>query len=228
MNNRPLTFAAVAALALIGCNVTPNARPAHEAPPPPPATRPIVLRAGDKVEVKFPYAGEFNDTQTIRPDGQITMQIIGDVQAAGRTPSELSAYLREAYATQLKYPQVTVILRESYQRKIYIAGEVEKPGLLDMPTDMDVFQAVMASGGFKTTFAETRQVLIVRQVGDKRVGYKLDVEEWLKGQSYTPFMLQPQDIVFVPRTTITNVDNWIDQHISKIIPQTGFIMFNVN
>ena len=65
-------------------------------------------------------------------------------------------------------------------------------------------------------------------VDGKRVGYKLDVEDWLKGAEHTPFMLQPQDIVFVPRTTITNVDNFVDQYISKIIPQTGFILFNAN
>ena len=228
MHTRPFALLAAAALIGLGCNVTPHAKPASEAFVPPPSTRPSTLRPGDRIEMKFPYAAEFNDTQNIRADGQITMTLIGDVQASGRTPAELSNTLREAYATQLKYPQVTVIVRESYQRKVFIAGEVEKPGLVDMPTDMDLFQAVMASGGFKTTFAETRQVLVVRQVDGKRVGYKIDVEEWLKGAEYTPFMLQPQDIVFVPRTTITNVNNFIDQHISNLIPQTGFILFNAN
>jgi protein involved in polysaccharide export with SLBB domain len=229
MNAKHIALAAAAIAFLGACDVTPKARPASEAPVPAPSTRPSVLRAGDKVEFKFPYATEFSDTQQIRADGLVTLQIIGDVQAAGRTPGELSENLKTAYSSQLKFPQVTVILRESYQRKIYVAGEVEKPGLLDMPTDnMDVFQAVMASGGFKTTFAQTKNVLIVRQVGNKRVGYALNLEEAMQGGEHAPFMLQPQDIVYVPRTTITNVDNFVDQYISKIIPQTGFILFSPN
>ena len=229
MNPKHIALA-VATVAVLGaCDVTPKARPAREAPVLAPTTRPTVLRAGDKVEFKFPYAAEFNDSQQIRADGLVTLQIIGDVQAAGLTPGELSDQLKSAYASQLKFPQVTVILRDSYQRKIYVAGEVEKPGLLDMPTDnMDVFQAVMASGGFKTTFAQTKNVLIVRQVGPKRVGYVLNVEEAMLGGEHVPFLLQPQDIVYVPRTTITNVDNFVDQYISKIIPQTGFILFSAN
>jgi protein involved in polysaccharide export with SLBB domain len=111
---------------------------------------------------------------------------------------------------------------------VYVAGEVQKPGLLDMPADMSVLQAVLASGGFNTTTAQTKQVLIIRQVGDKRVGYELNVEDALLGGEHASFMLQAQDIVYVPRTTITNVNNFVDQYISKIIPQTGFILFNAN
>lgn len=229
MNAKHVLIAA-ATVALIGaCDVTPKAKPAREAPPPAPSTRPLTLRPGDKVEIKFPYTPEFNDTQQIRADGLITLQVVGDIKADGMTCGELADKLADGYRSELKYPRPAVILRDSYQRKVYVAGEVEKPGLLDMPTDnMDVFQAVMASGGFKTTFAQTRQVLIVRQEGTKRVGYQLDLEAAMQGGEHEPFYLQPQDVVFVPRTPITNVDNWIDQHISKIIPQTGFILFNAN
>ncbi|HEX8322543.1 MAG TPA: polysaccharide biosynthesis/export family protein [Tepidisphaeraceae bacterium] len=228
MNVKHIALAAVAALALTACDVTPKARPAAEAPVLAPATRPSTLRAGDKIDLKFFYAPELNDSQTVSPDGQITLQLIGDVQAAGRTPNELAEVLKTAYSNQLKYPNVTVILRESYQRKVYVAGEVQKPGLLDMPADMSVLQAVLASGGFNTTTAQTKQVLIIRQVGDKRVGYELNVEDALLGGEHASFMLQAQDIVYVPRTTITNVNNFVDQYISKIIPQTGFILFNAN
>lgn len=228
MNAKHIALAAAAALTLAACDVTPKARPAAEAPVLEPATRPSTLQAGDKLDLKFFYAPELNDSQTIRPDGQITMELIGDVQAAGRTPNELAEALKIAYGTQLKYPNVTVIVRESHLRKVFVAGEVQKPGLLDLPADMSVMQAVFASGGFNTTFAATKQVLVIRQVGAKRVGYSLNVEDALLGAEHTPFMLQPQDIVFVPRTTITNVDNFVDQYISKIIPQTGFILFNAN
>lgn len=227
MNAKHIALATAAALALTACDVTPKARPVAEAPVLPPSTRPATLRAGDKIELKFFYAPEFNDTQTIRPDGQITAQLIGDVQAAGRTPAELAEALKTAYGDQLKYPNVTVIVRETYQNKIYVAGEVQKPGLLDLPGQMSVMQAVLASGGFNTTFAAAKQVLIIRAVDGKARGYSINLEDALLGGEHTDFMLQPQDIVYVPRTPITNVDNWVDQYISKIIPQTGFILFNV-
>lgn len=228
MNAKPIALLAAVALSVAACDVTPKARPASEAPPVAPATRPSTLRSGDKIDLKFFYAPELNDSQTIRPDGQITLQLLGDVQAAGLTANELAENVKDAYGTQLKYPQCTVILREAYLQKIYVAGEVQKPGLLDMPADMNVMQAVFASGGFNTTFAQTKQVLVIRQEGKKHKGYSINVEDALLGGEHEPFMLQPQDIVYVPRTPITNVDNWVDQYISKIIPQTGFILFNAN
>jgi len=204
-----------------GCAVAPHARPGSDAPPP--TTQSMTLHAGDKLELKFYYAPELNDTQQIRPDGKITLQLLGDIQASGRTPDEFSKDLQAAYAPQLKYPQVSVIVREMQTAKVYVTGEVERPGPVDLPGNMSAFDAIMASGGFSMTTAATNSVIVMRQVNGHRVGYKLDYANSMKGGEHAEFALLPQDIVYVPRTAITNVDNFVEQYISNVVPQTGFV-----
>jgi protein involved in polysaccharide export with SLBB domain len=220
-----LTPVAVLAIGLAanGCGkVAPLARPASEAQAIAPVTK-TALRAGDKVELKFFYAPELNDNQQIRPDGMISMQLIGDVQAAGKTPGELGEALKEAYAAHLKYPNVSVIVRESYQRKVFVAGEVIQPGLVDLPGDMSVLEAIMGRGGFNMTTAETSSVIVMRHVNGERVGYKVDLKKAMQGGTDMPFQLQPQDIVYVPRTAVVNVNQFLEQHVRNMIPQTGFV-----
>jgi len=210
-----------AALITSGCNVAPKALPATQAAPV--VQDKLTLRPGDKLEIKFYSTPELNDSQQIRPDGKITLQIVGDVQAAGRTPGELSSDLQTAFVNQLKYPQVTVILREIYQRRVYIVGEVERPGLVELPGEMSVLEAVMASGGFNMTTAEVSSVIVMRHdSAGNRVGYKVDLRDAIAGGTTANFMLAPQDIIFVPRTSIVNINNFLDQYVKGIIPQTGF------
>jgi len=222
-HSAPINTATLSVLLAItaGCQVAPKARPASEAAPV--TTNSMSLRSGDKIEIKFYSAPELNDSQQIRPDGKITLQLVGDVQAAGRTPGELSADLKEAFTSQLKYPQVTVIVREMYQRKVYVAGEVERPGLVELPGDISVLDAVMICGGFNMSKAELSSVIVMRHDNaGNRVGYKVDLRDAIAGGTTSNFILQPQDIVFVPRTPIVNVNNFLEQYVTGLVPKTGF------
>ncbi len=207
---------------VVGCDVAPKARPASEAKAPT-TQQAMTLRAGDQVELKFFYAPELNDTQRIMPDGTLMLQLVGPVQAAGKTPGELATDLKGIYAEHLKYPNVSVIIRESFQQKVYVAGEVIQPGLVDLPGQMSVLEAVMGRGGFDMTTAEISSVIVMRHEDGKRVGYKVDLKDALAGGTSDQFLLQPQDIVFVPRTAIVNVNNFLEQYVAGVIPQTGFV-----
>lgn len=223
MTRRIVTAIALSALLtglIAGCNVAPKARPASEAVPADPAV--ILLRPGDRLDLKFYYAPELNESQQIRPDGKLTLQLIGEVQAAGKTPAQLAEELTQAYSTQLKYPQVTVVLREQIQQKVYVAGEVLQPGLVDLAGPMTVLDAVMASGGFNMTTAETSSVIVMRYVNGERQGYKVNLKDAMLGGKAEEFALAPQDIVFVPRTPVVNVNNFLDQYVRGMVPQTGF------
>ena len=105
--------------------------------------------------MKFYYANELNDTQQIMPDGTISLQLIGSIAAAGKRPAELADDLQRAYSAHLKYPNVAVIIREMYQRKVYVAGEVIQPGLVDLAGELSPLEAIMYRGGFNMTTAET-------------------------------------------------------------------------
>ncbi len=188
-----------------------------------PVVAPTVLTAGDSVELRFYYANELTVTQTIRPDGKITLELVGEIQAAGLTPSALAGQLRQLYSVYLKHPDVAVFLRSSYARRVIVAGAVLKPSTLEMPANLSALDAVMMSGGFNLVQANPSQVLVMRDDGNQgRVAYVLDMTDALNGKHDKSFMLQPNDIVYVPRAAIVNIDQFVSQYIGDIIPD-GFV-----
>jgi protein involved in polysaccharide export with SLBB domain len=190
-----------------------------------PDTR-VTLAPGDLLEVKFFYTPELNEAQQVRPDGKITLQLAGDVKAAGLTPAELQKALEQKYTGLIENPSVAVIVRELNHRNVYVGGSVNEPGMLSMPGHMTALGAIMEAGGFDLREAKLENVLVIRHENDTRTVFSLDVRDTLKGDTPpAPFYLHPQDIVYVPRTTIVNVGQWIDQHINRIVPQTGFTYF---
>ncbi|MFZ0932349.1 MAG: polysaccharide biosynthesis/export family protein [Syntrophobacteraceae bacterium] len=181
----------------------------------------VTLKAGDVVEIKFAYAGQFNENQTIRPDGKIEMQLIGEVVAEGKTPSELRDELVKLYSAQLKHPELAVVVRGLYERRVYVGGEVNKPGPVDIPGEMTALEAIMLAGGFNLERAEVQSVIVARNRDGRWVGQSLDFKDALAGQEAQPFYLQPRDIVYVPRTTIADVDLWMQQHFWRLLPPIG-------
>lgn len=178
---------------------------------------------GDTVELKFYYAPELNDTQAVRRDGKLALQLVGDVDAAGQTPSQLTETLRQRYGEHLKQPDVTVILRNSQNNRVYVSGEVIRPGLIEMPGTLTVQQAVMMAGGFNMNYAEPTCVVVMRADDKgKYNGYKINLHKALKGKSVDAFTLAPHDIVYVPRTEIANLNQFVDQYINKLVPQPSF------
>lgn len=185
----------------------------------PAITPPAVLAPGDSIELRFFYANELSVTQTIRPDGKITLELVGEIQAAGLSPSALAIQLRQLYSVYLKHPDVAVFQRSSYARRVIVAGAVEKPSTLDMPADMSALEAVMMSGGFNLVQANPSQVLVMRDDGNQgRVAYVLNLSTALHGDHAKSFMLQPNDIVYVPRTMIVNLDQFVAQYIGDLVP----------
>jgi protein involved in polysaccharide export with SLBB domain len=197
--------------------------------PPPPQEEPvfdkaaapaaITLMPGDVVDVKFYYTPEMNETQTIRPDGKISLQLLGDVEVSGKTPEQVRQELIAVYAKHLKEPDVVVILRTMNERRVYVAGEVARPGAIALPGSLTALEAVMEAGGFLANSAKTKNVIIIRRRGDTWHGRTIDLSGPLKGGDITLAELAPRDIVYVPRTAISKVDQWVDQHINKLIPE---------
>jgi len=186
------------------------------------------LSAGDVVEVSFYYTPELNLTQTIRPDGKIALQLIGEVSAQGKTPGELRAELLESYARILKQPDIAVLTRSFYDRRVFVGGSVTVPGVFDMPGQMTLLEAIIQAGGLDLRQAEVRNIVVIRHEGDRRYGYAVDLEPVLQGSESQPFYLRPKDIVYVPQTRIAKVDQWVDQHINKLIPKVGFTFSRVH
>ncbi|MBU0481713.1 MAG: polysaccharide export protein [Proteobacteria bacterium] len=183
---------------------------------PPPESR-VVLRPGDEIELKFPYWKELNDTQVIRPDGYITLQLIDSVLAQGLTPEELDTKLTNLYESKIKDPVISVVVRSLVDQRIYVGGEIKNPGLLTLQGEVNVLQAVINAGGFKET-ARTDEVIVIRRNGKgKAVPYKTDLSGTLDetGPNHT-FLLQPNDVVYVPKSTIANLNKFVNQYITEL------------
>ncbi|MEL7238344.1 MAG: polysaccharide biosynthesis/export family protein, partial [Planctomycetota bacterium] len=215
--------ATVVLVGTTGCTST-QALPREQAP----IVREIgsVLRPGDEVEIRVFSYPELNDTQRIRADGKISLTLLGDVQAAGYEPGQLaeviSGSLENSNFLRIEdAPQVTVILREAFARRVFVGGEVRQPGVIPTPGPITAFDAITLAGGMDLRSAAPRHVFVLRTTAEGRAGYTVDMSEVLSGDMTKPFYLQPGDHVYVPRTAITNANQFMQQYIAGMVPKAG-------
>jgi len=201
----------------VGAALLPKASKAKAVPPPR-----VALTPGDVVEVKFFYTPDLDDSQTVRPDGKIALQLVGEVEVEGKTPAELRDELLELYTLHLKAPEIAVVIRSFHDRCVFVGGQVMTPGIVEIPGRMTLLEAIMKAGGFDLREAEAQNVVVIRHSNGQRYGHSVNLKPTLMGDKAQPFYLEPKDVVYVPQTTIAKVNQWIDQHINKIIPDTGF------
>ncbi len=157
----------------------------------------IVLREGDVLKISFPGAPNLNSTPTIRRDGKITLQVVGEVNAAGLTPAELEKELIKLYASQLTLKEVTVAV-ESSSFPVFVTGAVIKPGKISSNRPLTALEAVMEAGGFDFTKANLKAVKVIRQEGGQVKNFTLNLKDVMEGKNPRPFYLKPSDIVYVP------------------------------
>jgi len=192
--------------------------------PPPPApgsqlSEPYRLQIGDLLAIKFYRNPELNEEVTIRPDGMISLQLIGAVRAAGLSPEELNAALAKQYAREVTDAQVTTIVRETAGQRVYIGGEVARPGLITLRGGLTAFQAVQEAGGFLKSARVSEVVLIRRDASYQPKGHIIDIRPVRSGErSEADVALQPYDIVFVPRSKISNVNLFVEMYIRNNLP----------
>ncbi len=186
---------------------------------PGPVVKEYHIRSGDQLEIKFFYNPELNELLLVRPDGHITLQLASDVLAAGLTPTELTDVLRKEYAKEISKPEIAVIVRTFTSQKVFVDGEVYKAGLVPLTDQMTVLQSIAQAGGKKDT-ALLDGVIVVRRTPDnKLVTMQLNLEDAIDNTDRKQdIALLPDDIVFVPKTTIANVNVWVDQYIRKNLP----------
>ena len=154
----------------------------------------------------------------MRPDGRISLQLVDDIAVAGRTPTEVNQELKEKYAYDLTNPKVTVIVRSFNAHKIFIDGEIGKPGLVGLVGSMTVMQAIANSGGLKET-ARPSEIVVIRKGWDGRgMVIPVNLEAVLSGKDLKQDInLAPYDIVFIPKSSIAMTDKWIDEYINRTI-----------
>lgn len=135
---------------------------------------------------------------SVRPDGQISLPLLDDVQAAGLTPLELRNALREGLKEYITDPQVTVTVSEINSRRIFVTGEVTRSGTFPLLPNMTVLQALSSCGGF-TQFANTKKIYLLRMDGAKQVKIPVNYKDLVKGRKpEINILLQDGDTIVVP------------------------------
>jgi polysaccharide export outer membrane protein len=150
-----------------------------------------VIGAEDVIFIKVWRENDFTGPEAVRPDGKITLPLIGDVQAAGLTPERLAAQLTQALSQYINKPDITVTLAQVNSKKFSITGGVNRPGTYPLVTPIKVSEALNLGGGFRD-FANKKDIIIVR--GDKRLHFNWN--DWMKGKKLD------QDIVVESGDTI--------------------------
>ena len=127
------------------------------------------IGSGDKLQINVYKESDLTQALQVRPDGRITMPLVGDFAAAGQTPMQLQRKLAESLREYVTNPVVTVMVVEVADRVVYVMGEVNTPGAVPLKGSMTVLQALAVAGGFKD-FANKGGIKVLRKTpGTDRV-----------------------------------------------------------
>ena len=134
---------------------------------------------------------------TVKPDGNISLPLIHEIHAANQTPIELSDVIAQDLKKYIKDPNVTVIVTQANSRKIYLIGNVLRPGAYPLRHDMTVLQALSLAGGF-TTFASPREMKLISGTGTKQEIRKINYYKMIEDIELGHYMLEPGDTIVIP------------------------------
>ena len=178
--------------------------------PAPPAAKPAVPGPSVPVEAGFTIGPEdvlgilvWKDQEmsgdvTVRPDGMITLPLIRDVKAAGLTPNQLADRIQEAVREFVTDASVTVVVRQMNSRKVFITGEVTRPGAYPLASSMTVMQLIAVAGGLNE-FAEAKSISVMRVEAGKTRTFPFDYKNVASGRKPEQnIVLKPGDTVVVP------------------------------
>jgi polysaccharide export outer membrane protein len=156
------------------------------------------IGAGDKLQINVYKEADLSPALQVRPDGRITMPLVGDIAAAGQTPMQLQRRLAESLREYVANPVVTVMVTEVADRVVYVMGEVAQPGAIPLKGSMTVLQALAMAGGFKE-FAKPGSIKVLRKVpnSDRVETIPFSYKDAIRNEAQV-FYLAEGDTVVVP------------------------------
>ena len=174
----------------------------------------------DLIAVRFTYHPEQDPKGpvAVRPDGQISLDGVGTLQAAGRTPEDLAKDIATKSSKRLRDPDVVVTVAQYAPRKIYVGGQVKQPGIVQFQGEITPVQAIFERGGF-TAEAQMDSVILIRNGGGPEpiIG-RLNVDQSLENGTPEKITLLTNDVLYVPLSGIGRADLWVKQHLNDIMP----------
>ena len=160
------------------------------------AQTPNYLNAGDTVRITFPAAPELNQSQKVGTDGALSLPLVGEVHAAGKSPQQLQTELANLYKSQLQDNEVLVTL-ETRAVPVVVSGAVAKPGKIVFERPATVLEAIMEAGGF-TPEADLKKVSVIRIVRGEHYTQTFDMRPILRGKPTPAVYVANGDVIYVP------------------------------
>lgn len=157
-----------------------------------------LLGPEDELEISVWKEEDLQREALIRPDGKISFPLVGDVQAEGKTPEQLRHEIATWLRKYIPDPVVTVLVKKIASYKIYVLGQINKPGQYTVGIYLDVMQALALAGGLNA-FAAEDDIRILRRQGEKEIVIPFDYSKVKKGRNLAQnIILQSGDVVVVP------------------------------
>lgn len=202
-----------------------------------------VLRAGDEMQLRFTYNPQLNQRAFVRPDGLVSLLLLGELVADGVEFREFEEAVKTSYADFIKEPElsiyllstatkkiytgegdITVMVASSRPKQVYVGGEVMEPTLIEFRDRLTPLQAVMRTKGVKETGDLGSVILVTRGEGGGAVASKINLAAYMKGgRELVNVYLRDGDVVIVPRSGIAKLNLIVKQYIRDALPvQTGF------
>jgi polysaccharide export outer membrane protein len=158
-----------------------------------------VIGADDVLSIMFWRDKDLSAPEVVvRPDGKVTLPLLNDVQAAGRTPEELGNAIRDAARKFVEDPNPTVIVKEIKSRRVFITGRIEKPGPYPLNGKTTILQLIAMAGGLRE-YVDGKDISLMRTEKDKQTVYAFNYQDVVKKKYlHQNIELKPGDVVVVP------------------------------
>lgn len=152
---------------------------------------------------------------TVRPDGMISFPLVGDIIASGLTVARLDDEMTAALGEYIRNPEVSISIKKLGGKKVMVLGEVGRPGVYSVTGARTVLEAISLAGGF-TSHAVASSVVLIRGGFENPTAEKLNLTRALRGGKKVNQSLNSEDIIFVPKKTIANLNYFLSQILDPI------------
>ncbi|MEO6486984.1 MAG: polysaccharide biosynthesis/export family protein [Thermoanaerobaculia bacterium] len=157
-----------------------------------------VIGAEDMLSIVFWREKDMSADVVVRPDGKISLPLLNDIDAAGYTPEQLRAQIVKAASKYIEEPNATVVVKEIHSRKVFVTGQVSKPGTYPLVGDMNMLQLIAHVGGL-LEYADAKNIVIVRKENGQERRFKFNYKDVVKGKNVQQnITLRPGDTIVVP------------------------------
>lgn len=167
-----------------------------------------LIAPGDFLEMRVLGFGELSGTYLVAPDGKINLSLVGPVQAAGRSASDLDTDITKAFAQYYRNIDVSLNVNARAERSVYVLGEVLRPGRFDFKTGERVLHALADGGGMTAKARENSVMLMRREPDGLDHAYRLDFSTMHLRLAPKDIFLQPGDVVFVPKSRFSTATDF--------------------